>query len=68
MVSELLTAFGQWNEDLIRAIFLPIDANAILRIPVRPHDDDWWALELEKYGGTFGEISLLKARGNEDEW
>jgi len=29
-VSELMTASGQWNEDLIREIFFPVDAEAIL--------------------------------------
>jgi hypothetical protein len=41
---------GLWDEELIRAIFLPIDACAILRIPVRPQEDDWWAWEPEKHG------------------
>jgi len=29
-VSELMTEYGQWDEEVIRATFLPIDANAIL--------------------------------------
>jgi hypothetical protein len=33
-VSELMTEVGRWNEDLIKFIFLPIDARAILRILV----------------------------------
>jgi hypothetical protein len=49
-VSELMTKAGRWNEDLIKSIFLPIDARAILRIPVRPQEDDWWAWEPEKHG------------------
>ena len=39
-VKELMTEAGQWDEDVIRAIFLPIDAWAILRIPVRPQEED----------------------------
>jgi len=49
-VSELMTDTGQWDEQMIRAIFLPIDARAILRIPVRPQEEDWWAWEPEKHG------------------
>ena len=40
-VSELMTEAGRWNEDLIKSIFLPIDARAILRNPVRPQEEDW---------------------------
>lgn len=36
MVADLLTDSGNWNEELIRGIFIPVDVNAILRIPVRP--------------------------------
>jgi hypothetical protein len=49
-VSELMTEAGRWNEDIIKSIFLPIDARAILRIPVRPQEEDWWAWEPEKHG------------------
>jgi hypothetical protein len=49
-VSDLMTEAGQWDEDVIRAIFLPIDARAILRIPVRLQEEDWWAWEPEKHG------------------
>jgi hypothetical protein len=42
---------GQWNEELIREIFIPVDAAAILRIPLRSQDDDdCWAWEPEKHG------------------
>ena len=50
MVSELLTDSGQWNEELIRQVFIPVDANAILRIPLRMQEEDWWAWELEEHG------------------
>jgi hypothetical protein len=45
-----MTEVGQWDEGVIRATFIPIDANAILRIPLRSQDEDWWALDLEKHG------------------
>jgi ribonuclease HI len=35
---------------LIRQVFIPIDAEAILRIPLRTQEMDWWAWELEKHG------------------
>lgn len=50
MVSELITDSGAWNEELIRDTFLLIDANTILRIPIRQQDEDWWAWEPEKHG------------------
>jgi hypothetical protein len=50
MVSDLLTESRDWNEELIREIFIPVDANAILRTPMRLQEEDWWAWELEKYG------------------
>lgn len=33
-VSDLLTASGQWNAELIQEIFIPVDAATILRIPL----------------------------------
>lgn len=39
-VSELMTEARQWDEDVIQVIFLPIDAQAILRIPMRPQEED----------------------------
>ena len=50
LVSDLLNDTGQWNEELIREVFFPVDANAILRIPLRPQELDWWAWEPEKHG------------------
>lgn len=47
---QLLTGSGQWNEDLVRASFFGIDAEAILRIPVRGLGEDLWAWEPEKHG------------------
>jgi len=38
MVSDLMTNSGQWNEELIREIFISVDAAAILRIPLRSQD------------------------------
>lgn len=39
LVADLMTESGQWNEQLIRDIFIPIDAVAILRTPIRPQDE-----------------------------
>lgn len=49
-MSDLLLASGQWDEELVKAIFLPIDTRAILGIPVRSQEEDWWAWEPEKFG------------------
>lgn len=43
LVSDLITDYGQWNEGLIHDTLLLIDAEAILRIPIRQNDEDWWA-------------------------
>lgn len=50
MVSDLISPTGQWREDIIRQQFIPVDANAILSIPVRGRSDDLWAWEPEKHG------------------
>lgn len=49
-VDQLLTASGQWNEEEVRASFIGIDADAILKIPVRGQGEDVWAWEPEKHG------------------
>lgn len=49
-VSDLITASGQWNEALIRDVFLPIDANAIIRQPLGRGQSDFWAWEKERFG------------------
>jgi len=49
-VADLITASGQWNEDLVRQVFFLVDAEAILRTPIRGRGDDIWAWELEKHG------------------
>jgi hypothetical protein len=49
-VSDLITASGQWNEALIRDVFLPIDANAIIRQPLGRGQSDFWAWEKESFG------------------
>lgn len=40
LVSGLLTESGDWNEELIRESFIPVDAMAILRIPVRQLEEN----------------------------
>lgn len=49
-VADLITASGQWNEDLVRQVFLPVDAEAILRTTIRGRGEDIWAWEPEKHG------------------
>ncbi|KAE8786793.1 ras-related protein RABF1 [Hordeum vulgare] len=52
MVSDLLlSASASWNVDLVRSIFLPIDAEAILKIPVCTSNvEDFWAWAPDKKG------------------
>lgn len=50
LVSELLNVDGTWNEEFIRAVFLRIDAEAILRQPVGRGAEDCWAWDLERFG------------------
>lgn len=57
MVSELLDGNGNWNVGLISSIFIPVDVNAILRIPLRGQEDDWWAWEPEKHG-DYSKVGL----------
>ena len=51
-VSELInTALASWNEQLVRSVFVPIDAEAILSIPLCTRNiDDFWAWSGEKRG------------------
>ena len=48
MVADLLTESGEWNAQLIRDIFLPIDAEAIMKQPVGSGGHDFWGWDLEK--------------------
>ena len=72
-VSELLIpATASWNEALIRSVFLPIDANAILKIPVCTRNiPDFRAWHPEKKG-NFSVSSaykfLLKTKLQREEW
>ena len=52
MVYELLSpATASWDEALVRCVFLPIDANAILKIPIcNSNTDDFWAGYPDKKG------------------
>lgn len=49
-VSDLTTDSGAWNEELIRDIFFPVDAAAILKLPLVPRGEDIWAWAREKHG------------------
>lgn len=69
-VSELLSENGQWNEDAIMQSFIPVDAAAILRTPVRTQHDDVWAWEPEKHGvysvkSAYRLLDLNRIRNNE---
>lgn len=71
-VAELLTASGQWNEELIRTIFFPVDAEAILRTPTRLQQCDMWAWEPERHGhysakSAYRIVENAKARPDTDE-
>ena len=59
-VSELmLPAAASWNEGVIRQVFLPIDAEAILRIPVCTRNiEDFWAWYPEKKEKFHGQLRL----------
>ena len=50
MVSELLTASGHWNEQLIREVSYEFKAEAILTTPFSKYGEDFWAWEHEKHG------------------
>lgn len=50
MVADLLTPSGEWNEELIKQVFVNVDAHAILSTPVRGLGDDVWAWEPEGHG------------------
>ena len=51
-VSDLLhPAMATWNEPLIRSVFLPFDAEAILKIPVCTRNtEDFWAWNPDRKG------------------
>lgn len=50
MVSDLITASGAWNEGLVRDVFFPVDAYAILKIPISVDSEDFWAWSAERHG------------------
>lgn len=50
MVADLLTPSGAWNEELIKQLFVNVDAHAILSTPIRGRGDDVWAWEPERHG------------------
>lgn len=50
MVADLLTESGEWNTQLIRDVFVPIDAEAIMKQPVGRDGRDFWGWDLEKSG------------------
>lgn len=50
MVADLLTPSGAWNVELIKHVFVEVDAHAILSTPVRGRGEDVWAWEPERCG------------------
>jgi hypothetical protein len=52
LVPELIDHdIGCWNIDMVKRIFIPLEADAILNIPLRrDRGDDFWAWSLEKAG------------------
>lgn len=52
MVSDLLSpALASWNESLVQLVFLPFDAEAILKIPVCTRNtEDFWAWNPDRKG------------------
>ena len=74
MGSDLITDSGAWNEGLIRDIFFPVDANAILRMPLCAGGEDFWAWEKERHGNysvksayRLQEDVREQSEGNQDE-
>ena len=70
MVSELLSENGQWNEEVIKQSFIPVDNVAILRTPARIHHDDVWAWEPERHGfysvrSAYKLLDMARIRDNE---
>ena len=71
MVSDLATESGAWNEALIHEAFIRIDARAILKIPIRQQEEDWWAWEFEKHGNysvksAYRKLYAMYGRGDEE--
>ena len=50
LVSDLMGPNGRWDGAKIRQSFIPVDAEAILRIPTRPQVTNFWTWEPEKHG------------------
>jgi ribonuclease HI len=72
LVADLISPSGHWREDFIWQHFIPVDANAILSIPVRPQYEDIWAWEPEKYGvysvrSAYRLLDAARIRDAEDD-
>ena len=60
-MEELLNPItGQWKQDIVDATLVPVDARAVLSIPIGRLDEDMWAWHLEKHG-MFSVRSAYKA-------
>jgi ribonuclease HI len=61
LVQELLELeTDEWKEELLNENFAPVDAYAIMQIPVGGFGEDMWAWQLEKHG-NFTVRSAYKA-------
>ena len=58
LVEELLNPdSGEWNEEFVKAKFMPVDARAILQIPTARLAEDGWAWHLERNGNfQYGQL------------
>ena len=57
-VSELIDPLtGEWDEQLIRDIFWPQDADEILQIPINDQMEDWPVILMQK--GNFQSNQLI---------
>lgn len=72
-MAELLSpATGSWNEEFIRSVFIPFDADAILKIPVCTcNTNDFSAWYPEKKGGFTVSSAyrfLIRTKMQREEW
>lgn len=65
-VADLRLANGGWNEVLIKEVFFPVDAEAIIRQPMGQQGHDRWAWEPEK-SGIYSVRSPYKLLFKEEE-
>lgn len=72
-VSELLVpATAQWNEELLRIVFLPVDVEAILQILVCTRNmEDFWAWHPDRKGLFLVSSAynhIIKIKTQREDW